>query len=73
MYEDGKWFILPGDNAIANKITEFGASMSKIVGFKPVSSAYLSPLMYESFVKNDISIFHNPYKSDVYSLGSIVW
>lgn len=47
--------------------------MSKMVGFKPVSCLYLSPIMYESFVKNDSSILHNPYKSDVYSLGLVIW
>ncbi len=62
-----------GDNAITNKATEFGSSMSKSIGFKPISCIYLSPAMYESYVKNDITILHNPYKSDVYSLGLIVW
>lgn len=47
--------------------------MSKMIGFKPVLSTYLSPLMYESFVKNDTGILHNPYKSDVYSLGLVIW
>jgi len=73
MLEDGKWFILHGDNAITNKSTEFGSSMSKSVGFRPISCSYLSPMMYESFIKNDITLTHNSYKSDVYSLGLIIW
>ncbi len=47
--------------------------MLKSVGFKPISCLYLSPIMFESFVKNDIAMPHNPYKSDVYSLGLIIW
>ena len=73
MYEDGKWFILNGDNSFTNKSTEFGSSMTKSVGFRPNSCLYLSPIMYESFIKNDINIPHNSYKSDVYSLGIIIW
>jgi hypothetical protein len=73
MNEEGKWFILNGDNAFTNKSTEFGSSMTKSVGFRPLSCLYMSPIIFESFIKNDLSILHNPYKSDVYSLGLIIW
>lgn len=73
LFEDNKWFILHGDYALTNKSTEFGSSMSKQVNFRPVSNNYLSPIMYESHARNDPSLSHNPYKSDVYSLGLIIW
>lgn len=73
LFEDNKWFILHGDYVLTNKSTQFGSSMSKQVNFRPFSNGYLSPIMYESHAKNDPTLSHNPYKSDVYSLGLIIW
>jgi hypothetical protein len=33
---------------------------------------YLSPLILENQVKSDANILHNPYKSDVYSIGLVL-
>ena len=33
------------------------------------SELYMSPILYEEYKKNKKEVFHNPYKSDVFSLG----
>ena len=33
------------------------------------SELYMSPLLYEKYKNNKKEVFHNPYKSDVFSLG----
>jgi hypothetical protein len=48
--------------------------MSKPILARPAQCNYMSPIMYESHAKADMSgLNHNPYKSDVYSLGLIIW
>lgn len=32
----------------------------------------MSPLMFESIVKNDDQIIYDPFKSDIFSLGLII-
>jgi hypothetical protein len=52
---------------------EFGSTLSRPVGSKCGDRKYLSPLVYENHIKmENNTIMHNPYKSDVYSLGIVL-
>jgi len=66
------WFILSGDTAVKSN-NDFGSPLSKTVNYKLGDRRYLSPLALEAHQRGDSSIMHNPYKSDVFSLGLVLF
>lgn len=71
LFENDKWFILDGELSFKN-VSEFGSSLNKPAFPKSADRKYLSPLSAEALIKNDSALLHNPYKSDVYSLGLVL-
>ena len=70
-YENNRWFIMKGD--LSEKMHfEYGANLSKHITLRPPNKLYSSPLVYESTLRNDQVFDHNPFKSDVYSLGLVL-
>lgn len=58
---------------LAEKVLfDYGSVLSKPVVSRPASKLYASPLVHDSFTKGDNTIHHNPFKSDVYSLGLVM-
>jgi hypothetical protein len=53
-------------------VNDFGSSLSRPINARFTDRRYLSPLISENHMKNDANIIHNPYKSDVYSLGLVL-
>lgn len=71
LFEDGRWFILNGDCA-SRSTSEFGSPLSRPIAARFADRRYLAPLLLESQAKGDANLMHNPYKSDVFSLGLVL-
>lgn len=71
LLENGRWFLAKGE--VSEDISfEYGTVLSRPVTVRSTDKSYLSPILFEAHTRMDQSLTHNPFKSDVYSLGLIM-